>query len=236
MSVASSSKNAVKTTYWGFRSLQRKANRTNTKIAEKYDSSHDVNKLHIGCGYRILTGWLNADLRPRTEEVFQFDATKKFPLPSNHFQFVYSEHMIEHIPFSEGSVMLSECFRVLRPGGKIRLATPDVRYLFSLFDSEPTELQQRYINWSCEKFVPEAPSPSASFVFNAFVRKWGHTFIYDQKTLQAALERAGFVEIVKNEISTSNEPALSELEFIDRMPEGFLELESQIFEASKPRG
>jgi len=175
MSVASSSKNAARTTYWGFRSLQRKANQTNTKIVKKYNASHDISKLHIGCGYRILPGWLNADLRPRTKEVLQLDATQRFPLPSNHFQFVYSEHMIEHIPFSDGSTMLSECFRVLCPGGRIRLVTPDVRYLFSLFDSDPTDLQQRYIKWSCENFAPEAPEPSASFVFNAFVREWGHT-------------------------------------------------------------
>ncbi len=227
-------RDTAKKMYWELRSLQRKATRANAKILDRYDANHSEKKLHIGCGFRVLDGWLNVDLHPRKPEVLELDATQTFPLPSDHFDFVYSEHMIEHVPFAAGSVMLSECFRVLQPGGKFRLATPDLRYLFDLFNEPLTDLQQQYIDWSCETFIPEAPEPAPSFVFNAFVRMWGHTFIYDQETLKAALDAAGFVEVVEKEILESDEPSLSGLEFTDRMPEGFLKLESQIFEASKP--
>jgi predicted SAM-dependent methyltransferase len=39
--------------------------------------------------------------------------------------------MIEHISFSQGLVMLSECYRVLKEKGKIRISTPDRRLLGS---------------------------------------------------------------------------------------------------------
>src|SRR5262245_38028533 len=69
--------------------------------------------------------------------------------------------------------MLKECNRVLRPGGKLRVSTPDLKFLLDLY--EPTkELQRRYIKWSTDQCIPWAPRPSGAFVINNFVRGFGH--------------------------------------------------------------
>jgi len=227
-------KEVAKSVVWGARSLQRKATRSNPQIVDAYNAANNIKRLHLGCGYRVIDGWLNADLRPRTDEVLQFDATKTFPLPDNHFDFVYSEHMIEHIPYAAGMSMVAECFRVLRPGGRLRLATPDLQFLLDLKTDKPSELQQRYIDWSCNTFLPEVTKPSAAFAINAFVRNWGHTFIYDKETLAETLAGAGFTDVVHHKINESSNPELADLESGDRMPDGFLELESQLIEAVKP--
>ena len=61
------------------------------------------------------------------------DITKKFPFVSSTFDYVFSEHMIEHIKYQDGLKMLNESFRVLKPSGKIRISTPDLQFLLDLY-------------------------------------------------------------------------------------------------------
>jgi SAM-dependent methyltransferase len=56
----------------------------------------------------------------------RLDASKTFEIPSESFDFVYSEHMIEHVSFEDGRNMLEECNRILRPFGVIRIVTPSI--------------------------------------------------------------------------------------------------------------
>src|SRR5205814_992975 len=79
-----------------------------------------------------------------------------FPLPDASFDFVFSEHMLEHLSYEEGLACLRECRRVLRPGGRIRIATPSLERLARLYDAEQTDVQRRYVRWAADSFVPEA--------------------------------------------------------------------------------
>src|SRR5689334_24256769 len=81
---------------------------------------------HLGCGPVRLPGWLDSDVLGG--EVY-IDFTRRFPLRSESFALIFSEHAIEHISEEAGLRFVSECFRVLRPGGVLRLTTPDLRKL-----------------------------------------------------------------------------------------------------------
>jgi predicted SAM-dependent methyltransferase len=141
--------------------------------------------------------------------------------------------MIEHIPYSDGLHMIAECFRVLKPNGKLRLATPNLSFLIALYqDDTKSDLQKDYIKWSTNQHIPSAPSYEATFVINNFMRDWEHKFIYDEKTLRYSLEKAGFTKIAKRQVNNSNDENLRNLENAGRMPVGFLELESIILEAT----
>ena len=70
---------------------------------------------------------------------------KPFPIPDNSLNYIYAEQVIEHLPFEGGMVMLRESHRVLAPGGKLRLATPDLRQLVALFDQDHTEAERRFM-------------------------------------------------------------------------------------------
>jgi hypothetical protein len=72
------------------------------------------------------------------------------------------------------------------------------------------------------------------FVINNFVRAWGHQFIYNKPTLTEALEKTGFTHIQEATLGVSEDPAFCGLENQQRMPPGFLSLESLALEASKP--
>ena len=201
-----------------------------------YCRDHDQPRLHIGCGGNALSGWLNTDLDPASDDVVYLDATAPFPLDDARFVHVFSEHMIEHLDWSGGQAMLRECYRILRPGGRIRVATPDLAFLIDLYRADKSEVQRRYVEWSAKTHLPpDGPGALDSFVINHFFRAWGHRLIYDFDALKLALEEIGFAEVVRHALGSSNAPALRGLErHGDAIPPEFNLLETLVVEAAKP--
>lgn len=222
--------------YSRLKQVWSRAGRTLTRSTNRYLAVHPSPKLHLGCGGNILPGWLNTDLAPRSLEVAFLDATRPFPFDDATFDFVYTEHMIEHLSYDQGFHLLAESYRVLRPGGRIRVATPDIRFLIDLYRAEPSALQRAYVEWSTQTFNPGAPFPHATFVVNTFFRSWGHAFIYDESILRDALKRTGFRGVTCCSLGQSEAPALRNLELTERLPSRFLELETMILEGVKESG
>ena len=203
------------------------------RLINDHFASQATRKLNLGSGYHVLDGWLSADIKPTRQDVLRLDATRKYPFGDQTFDYVYSQHMIEHISYQQGQQMLRECFRILKDDGKIRIATPDLLYLISLYQDDKSALQKAYMQWITRTFMEDVPICADTFVINHCVRAWGHTFIYDQKILRLALEAVGFREIVQCAINASEDPTLCNLEHEERAPPGFLKLESVILEATK---
>jgi len=207
----------------------------NQRIIKRYLSSDGPRKLHLGSGNHMLDGWLNTDLFCR-RGVAYVNVAREFPVPDGAFEYVYSEHMIEHLPYAAGLNMLRESFRVLARDGKLRLVTPDFAFLKALHDPKKTDLQNAYLAWSYEHWLNSGPAENLEmFVINNFFRAWGHMFIYDEITLTAALKATGFTDIKRCALNCSQDPVFCGLEHDSRMPEGFLNLESMVLEATKPR-
>ena len=207
--------------------------RSSSRMIRQYLSSDSLKKLHLGCGPNILPGWLNTDIEP-SDVIAYLDLTERFPLEDDTFDYVFSEHAIEHVQYAQGIGMLREAFRVLRPGGKIRVVTPDFAFLKALHDPEKSALQKAYLAWASELWVGGIATPYTEMhVINVFFRNWGHQFIYDQASLAGALETAGFIGIKRCEVSESDDPECRALENETRMPPGFLRMDSIVLEAVK---
>ena len=206
------------------------------KQIKAYLSDHSVRKLQLGTGDNALYGWLNTDIHDFTgrNEIVYLDARQPFPFPDNAFDVVFSEHMIEHIDYADGVRCLRECNRILRPGGRIRIATPSLERLIRLYDAEPTDLQRRYLRWAFESFVEDADAPLPGYVVNNFVRAWGHRFIYDEQTLRRGLEAAGFDDVEARALGDSGDERLRGLERHMSDVEEFNAYETIVLEARRP--
>lgn len=202
---------------------------------ENYLRTHSVRRLQIGTGSNPYDGWLNTDVADyrRRGEVVYLDARKPFPLPDASFDAVFSEHVIEHLTYADGLRCLRECHRVLRPGGRIRVATPSLRRLASLYDDELTDLQRRYIAWSIGVFVDHADVALPGFVLNNMFHNFEHRFVYDEQTLAHALESAGFAHVQEWPVGESDDPDLRNLERHMRRAAEFNAYETLVLEARR---
>jgi predicted SAM-dependent methyltransferase len=219
--------------YYFLCSIPNRLRLSNSRLIKEHLSLTSPKKLHLGCGYNILSGWLNTDLNS-SATVAYLDVTRRFPFGCCIFDYVFSEHVIEHIEYEHGLAMLQESYRVLRPGGKIRIVTPDFAFLEALHGCEKTELQKAYIEWAAETWLDrEIPQHAEMHVINNFVRAWGHQFIYDRTSLSQALVSAGFSQVRTCELLSSEDNVFCNLENENRLPPGFLRLESLVLEGTK---
>lgn len=205
------------------------------RIIDSYLRSHPVIKLHFGCGNNLLTGWLNSDLSILNRGgVVYIDVTENLPFPENTADFIFSEHLIEHLTYAQGISFLMECYRILRPGGTCRIATPDLEFLHRVYNDRVGTYTD-YVRWNIERWVG-GQIYSPALVVNNFHRNWGHQMIYDFSTLRQVLENIGFVRITRCPIHQSEQPELRNLErHGEIIGSEFNALETMVIETSKMR-
>jgi predicted SAM-dependent methyltransferase len=195
-----------------------------------------VRRLQLGTGSNPYEGWLNTDVADykRRGDIVYLDARKRFPLPDASFDAVFSEHVIEHLSYTEGLNCVQECHRVLRSGGRVRIATPSLQRLAQLYDGELSDVQRRYLRWSVDVFVEHSDEALPGFVVNNMFHNFGHRFVYDEQTLRLALESTGFEDIREWPVGESDDPGLVNLERHMRSVSEFNAYETLVLEARRP--
>ena len=82
--------------------------------------------LNVGCGGKYHSDWINIDMKPLSPEVIDVDLYQGIPFPDNTFDVVYHSQVLEHFPKERALGFISECYRVLKPNGIIRVVVPDL--------------------------------------------------------------------------------------------------------------
>ncbi|MBN2144902.1 MAG: methyltransferase domain-containing protein [Candidatus Aureabacteria bacterium] len=103
--------------------------------------------LNLGCGNRFHPDWVNVSFFSKGKEVLAHDLKKGIPFPSETFDFVYHSHLLEHFSKKEAFSFLIECCRVLKPGGMIRIATPDLEALAKVYLHALQQAKTGSIEW-----------------------------------------------------------------------------------------
>jgi len=202
---------------------------------EAYLRRHPLRKLQIGAGSANYPDWLNTDINPSKEQVY-LDATKRFALPDGSIQYIFGEHVIEHLTYEQGLAMLRECYRVLAPSGKIRLATPNLLKYFALYQDPPTEDGTRYMATKLLDYGWPHTSRPAATILNLEFRSFDHQFLYDPATLSDSLAAAGFRMITQFHPGESDDPQLRgiELRHNDTRLREMNDYESMVLQAVRP--
>jgi len=171
----------------------------------------DKVKLHIGYGKNLFPSWINIDIMRDVD--LRIDVRKGLLFEDNSVDFIYNEHFIEHLSADEAKSFFKECHRVLKPGGVLRIATPDLAYL----------IERYMVDWFDQTWVRDYNFKTACEMLNASFYKWGHKFLYDEETLRMYLEQSGFKDIRRCQLRQSRYPELCGLE---TRPESRLILEA----------
>lgn len=170
----------------------------------KPDSNNNNTKkgLNVGSFVNMLSNnedtiWMNVDILDletyaRTYEYnfMKLDASKALPFPDNSYDYVVASHFIEHITLEEGQTFLTECNRILKPNGIIRLAVPDSELLIKKYVDNTLDYFDE-INPTCDNAKNGLDKLNALLWSN-------HKSIYDKNTLTDALKKAGFNTTVKS--------------------------------------
>lgn len=209
--------------------------KNSASIIEQYLRDHPIRKVQLGAGASRLKGWLNTDIEPGGNGLAYLDATKRFPFEDGEIHYIFSEHVIEHLTYDEGKAMIAEAFRVLAPGGRMRISTPDLTRFIDLFSKNPgTEAKAYLVGKIAWHEWPKEPNPAA-IILNLQMSSWGHKFMYDAETLDGALTRAGFRDVREYEENLSDNEHLLGLEERDTgVNVRWSDYETMSIEAGKP--
>lgn len=142
-----------------------------------------VNKkiqLHLGCGERYIPGFIHIDVRkfPHVDHVASVDKLDMFE--DNSVDLIYACHLLEHFKRNQIEDILKEWYRVLKPGGILRLATPDFEKLVEVY------LKHKDLKLILGPLVGRQDYPENT-----------HYIIFDFATLSEILKKVGFKKIYR---------------------------------------
>ncbi len=140
--------------------------------------------LHLGCGKRRLQGFVHVDLADFPHIDHRHDVRTLPMFGDGAADLVYACHVLEYFDRVEVRDVLAEWRRVLRPGGTLRLAVPDFAALVEVYRaSGDLGLVHGPLYGRIEVATPDGP------------RIVYHRTVYDEASLRATLEAAGFTRV-----------------------------------------
>ncbi len=169
------------------------------------DAVADGSRVHFGCGEVHLDGWVNVDGDRACHPDLWTDLRWGFPVETGALEYVFSEHVLEHLALEEATVLLSDCRRGLGADGVLRIAVPDLAAIIDAYRGDWRD--QDWVRWPDWQHLD-----SAAHMLNVAVREWGHRYLYDEAELRLRLREAGFSRIERVAWGSSEHPPLRDLE------------------------
>lgn len=175
-----------------------------------------MKKLNVGCGWGCKDGWLNVDntQKPQRENfpITFMDATVQWPYEDNTFDYILSEHMIEHIEDSKGLFAMTEAHRTLKEDGVVRISCPDRTFCEKLPGQDGLEYVENY----CRMIFKRSARPGdAVKISNRTLNEQGHVWVPTAEQLISKLEEAGFKNVKQVEFEKSEHTELQNIDIDD---------------------
>jgi len=152
------------------------------------------------------------------------DGAGRIPHAAGSVDVVYSSHMIEHLDRHEAWLFLVECLRVLKPGGVLRLAVPNLRW--SILEYMEKGNADHFI--AQLQFDIDKPRGLIARVHRVLTGGRGHHWMYDSTSLARLVEECGFRGIETPPAGKTRLGDPGELDLRER------EIESLYLEADRP--
>jgi len=98
--------------------------------------------LNVGCGPHYHEDWVNLDFVSTGPGVIAHNLLKGIPFENDRFEVVYHSHVLEHFSKADGQRFIAECYRVLKPGGILRIAVPDLQKIITEYVSLMAKMKE----------------------------------------------------------------------------------------------
>jgi len=189
--------------------------------AAAHDGCQPAYGVNIGSGLSGVAGWYNIDNSPTIllsriplvrklpripkwpRDVHRHDVRRGLPFPDRSVSYIYSSHTFEHFNWNDSLTIAKECFRVLKPGGVLRIVVPDLGLIVReyLNNKAPTASHQMVRRLSLNHGLSDIVHPGAN-----------HSQMFDQKSLVHLFHEAGFANPEVTHFGQSRIPDIAELE------------------------
>lgn len=149
-------------------------------------------RLHLGSGGERKAGWVNVDLLGDPVDLV-WNLASPLPFESASVDAVFHEHLLEHMPLRAGAALMRECYRVLKPGGILRVGVPDAGKLIRSYAGDRAYLEERH---------PDRPTAMVAvqelFYWNR------HCAMFDDETLRLFFQASGFADPEERDFGDSD--------------------------------
>jgi predicted SAM-dependent methyltransferase len=180
--------------------------RAGARQAARLRTDGTLLRLNLACGYRLKESWINVDLFAPLADL-HLDLRRRLPFPDNSARDIYIEHFFEHLEYpnvadsmawelearerrSEALQFLSECKRVLAPGGIVDIVVPDAEGMIGVYVTR-RERSEPEVPW----WGPPWCDTEMHRVNYLFRQGREHKYAYDEETLSRILRSAGYCDI-----------------------------------------
>jgi ubiquinone/menaquinone biosynthesis C-methylase UbiE len=168
---------------------------------------------------------------PWSSEIFVHDIRKPLPFADGSADAVYASHVLEHLYREQGQQLIRESFRVLAPGGVVRIVVPDLNSIVQEYlgdrpfgELSPSNNGLSPADLFNERLLMRWPSPPRHNVVMRVYEAWqdfhSHKWMYDERSLSSLIRSAGFVDVVRRNYSESLIPDVSVVEDPSRLRNG----------------
>lgn len=181
-------------------------------IRNYFRNKKGLKMLNIGCGTDYKKGWVNIDNNSDNnidKLDVNWDLRNPLPIDDNSVDFIFNEHFVEHLTPEEARIALSDLMRVLKPGGVMRIAMPDLESVVNTYINVPLKKDPVIKEFKMDFIQTKAEWMNMSF------RWWGHMWLYDWEELVRRLHEIGFDNVKRAKLRKSKYPELRDLEIRD---------------------
>ncbi|MDB5164324.1 MAG: hypothetical protein JWS12_942 [Candidatus Saccharibacteria bacterium] len=183
-------------------------------------------KLHLACGTNVVKGkgWTNVDNNSdhnikKGQLDLDWDLRKPLPYKDDSVDKIFHEHFIEHLPKAQGEAFLHDCYRVLEPGGSMRIGWPDTAKMIRAYVTH----NKKYFNYVSKHVDGGMLFGTWDELLVDFLYSWQHRYGYTRKHLKQLLLHIGFKDAKYKkyrqsdygfDIDARNDPATTYIEVI----------------------
>jgi SAM-dependent methyltransferase len=170
----------------------------------------NVKRLNWGCGTSAPPDWINSDIVPGPGVDVAANILDGLPIADESIDYVTSQHALQDLQIYDQVAALTELRRILKPGGVLRLALPD---LDLAIDAYKRGDRDHFLVWDWETL-------SGNFITHMLWYNCTRTpFTYE--FAEELLRKAGFARVVRAAYRKTASPWPEIVELDSRENESF---------------